>query len=245
MRVLYLFLMLANFYYPWEDVIFYPSQVYGLPTFFDDLKDGKVSTAITLLPGGLKSYEVYGAHSSYFANFGYLDLGSFRERDEFGEPLSAENLGMVRGDLGLKLRYEGMWAYFSLSAIQFSWKYLSETRFFTDWGLQWERRKIGEILLFMRIGEIMESGLGVKGDYYAFFASGKSPEDFHLTALGKYSYKGFEFRGGLYYQRFEGGNIFKPLLILSYKHSQRLGISYFYRLEPDVPDVYGFQLFLR
>ncbi|MEO0246508.1 MAG: hypothetical protein ABIM20_00800 [candidate division WOR-3 bacterium] len=231
--------------YSWNSVSFLPEEFAGFNLFWaSSAESGSyINTSMVLLPAGLKSYNVESKVKEVNVSLSYLDLGTIRVTDPYGEILGEERPGVVRTSLGIHLNFNNKWrGFFSSTVLKVFQKDLNVSEFWADWVVLSPSIKGNYLVGTVRMGTFLELGFGAKGGHYSFYLSDKGSGYYTISASFNYSYRFFKGVGGFYFEEYSRKKAFKPFLILSFLPSKRLQIDYFYRYESLLPDIIGFGL---
>lgn len=244
--LVFLIFLLAS--YKLNSLPFQPIEFSGFNQFWASTFEAGsyFHTSMVILPAGLKSYSFESKVREFFVSLSYLDLGTLKITDPYGETIGEERPGVLRTSLGIHLSFANGWrGFFSSYLLRVFQRDLNVNEFWADWGILSPPLRGNYIAGTAKIGTSFELGLGLKGVHYLVFISGSGLENYTISASTSYGYQFFYGTGGFYFERYSLQKVLKPFVILSFLPSKRFQVEYFYRYEPILPDVFGFGLYLR
>lgn len=242
-----LILLIVFASYNFDRIIFTPADFMGLPyPYLMGERGGfNLTSSITFMPGGIKGYEMSSWYRSFVLGAGYLDLGSLRETNEFGEIVGESRPGIFRGFLGTFLSFDNYYFFFSFSYLRTLYSDLSLRDFWSSWYLSFPLPYNTRLNLSLKMGTFLEPGIGIQSKFFKVFASARGKSDYSFTMLFDYLYKSFEGKMGFRFDNYFGSKSFKPVFALSVYPSKKFSLDYYYRYEPSLSDLVGIQISLR
>ncbi|MGB9824277.1 MAG: hypothetical protein ACPLN0_05150 [Candidatus Hydrothermia bacterium] len=233
--------------YNFDRIIFTPADFMRLP--YPYLMGGRggfnLTSSVTFMPGGIRGYEVSSRYRSFVLGAGYLDLGSLKETNEFGEIVGESRPGIFRGFLGTSITFDNYYFFFSFSHLRTFFRELNLREFWSSWYLSFPLPYDARLVLSLKMGTFFEPGIGVQSKFFKVFASARDRSDYSFTMLFNYLHKSFEGKIGFHFDNYFGSKSFKPVFALSVYPSKKFSLDYYYRYEPSLSDLVGIQISLR